>query len=95
MTGAFEGIKTDCKKDIFVDGLLGKRGLGMKVAEMAFKLDVDVSDYNAAIKQKLDNMPRYAMVTLTNRDIGAPINSKVLESCIYDILLSGLLQHRI
>lgn len=49
-----------------MDGLLGKGGLGMEVAEMVFKLDVDVPDYNAAIKEKLDNMPRYAMVTLTN-----------------------------
>lgn len=84
-TDAFEGIETEGKKVILVDDLLGKGGsimtakelvekLGMEFAESVFIFDVDTPDYNEAVKKTLGTSPRYAMVTLTATNIGAPIN---------------------
>ncbi len=84
-TDAFEGIETANKKVILVDDLLGKGGsimaakalvvkLGMDVAESVFIFDVDVPDYNEAVKRNLGDMSRYAMVTLTQSNMGSPVN---------------------
>lgn len=83
---AFEGIETSGKKVILVDDLLGKGGsimaakalvekLGMEVAESVFIFDVDVPDYNETVKENLGDMLRYAMVTLTADNMGAPVNA--------------------
>lgn len=83
-TDAFEGIEREGKKVILVDDLLGMGGsimaakelvekLGMEVAEAVFIFDVDVPVYNEAVKRNLRGLKRYAMVTLTETNIGAPI----------------------
>jgi adenine phosphoribosyltransferase len=83
---AFEGIETSGKKVILVDDLLGKGGsimaaktlvekLGMEVAESIFIFDVDIPDYIEAVKKNLGDTPRYAMVTLTTTNMGAPVNA--------------------
>jgi adenine phosphoribosyltransferase len=85
-TDAFEGIETAGKKVILVDDLLGKGGsimaakalvekLGTEVAESLFIFDVDVPDYNEAVKKNLGDMPRHAMVTLTADNMGVPVNT--------------------
>lgn len=83
-TDAFEGIETAGKKVILVDDLLGMGGsimaakelveqLGMEVAEAVFIFDFDVPVYNAAVEKNLKGLQRYAMVTLTETNMGAPI----------------------
>jgi adenine phosphoribosyltransferase len=83
-TDAFEGIETAGKKVILVDDLLGMGGsimaakelveqLGMEVAEAVFIFDVDVPVYNATVEKNLKGLQRYAMVTLTETNMGAPI----------------------
>ncbi|PMD58179.1 PRTase-like protein [Hyaloscypha bicolor E] len=83
-TDAFEGIETAGKKVILVDDLLGMGGsimaakelveqLGMEVAEAVFIFDVDVPVYNVAVEKNLKGLQRYAMVTLTKTNMGAPI----------------------
>jgi adenine phosphoribosyltransferase len=83
-TDAFEGIETAGKKVILVDDLLGMGGsimaakelveqLGMEVAEAVFIFDVDVPMYNVAVEKNLKGLQRYAMVTLTKTNMGAPI----------------------
>lgn len=83
---AFEGIEIAGKKVLLVDDLLGKGGsimaakalvekLGTQVAESLFIFDVDAPEYNEAVKEKLGNMPRYAMVTLTADNMGFPVNA--------------------
>jgi adenine phosphoribosyltransferase len=85
-TDAFEGIETAGRKVILVDDLLGKGGsimaakaliekLGMDVAESVFIFDVDVPDYNEAVRKNLGDTPRYAMVTLTATNMGTPVNT--------------------
>jgi adenine phosphoribosyltransferase len=81
---AFEGIETEGKKLLLVDDLLGMGGsimaakelvmkLGMEVAEAVFIFDVDAPEYSAALEKNLKGLKRYAMVTLTETNIGAPI----------------------
>ncbi|KAE8451964.1 hypothetical protein EG329_002128 [Mollisiaceae sp. DMI_Dod_QoI] len=82
---AFEGIETAGKKVILVDDLLGKGGsilaakglvekLGVSVAECVFIFDIGgVPDYEEAINKNLVNVKRYAMITLTTTNMGAPI----------------------
>jgi len=86
-TDAFEGVTEEggSKKIILVDDLLGKGGsimaakvlvekLGMEVAEAVFIFDVDIPDYNEAVKKNLGDLPRYAMVTLNANNLGSPVN---------------------
>jgi adenine phosphoribosyltransferase len=81
---AFEGIETEGKKVILMDDLLGMGGsimaakelverLGMEVAEAVFIFDIDVPAYNTAVEKNLGSLMRYAMVTLTDTNLGAPI----------------------
>jgi adenine phosphoribosyltransferase len=84
-TDAFEGIETEGKKVILVDDLLGMGGsimaakelvekkLGMEVAEAVFIFDVDVPAYNEEVERNTKGLKRYAMVTLTETNMGAPI----------------------
>jgi adenine phosphoribosyltransferase len=83
-TDAFEGIETEGKKVILVDDLLGMGGsimaakalvekLGMEVAEAVFIFDVNVPVYTDAVERNLKGLKRYAMLTLTETNIGAPI----------------------
>jgi adenine phosphoribosyltransferase len=82
---AFEGIETKGKKVILVDDLLGKGGsilaakdlvekLGAEIAEAVFIFDVDVPGYTEIVREKLGDLKRYAMVTLTVDNMGAPVN---------------------
>jgi adenine phosphoribosyltransferase len=84
-TDAFEGIETKGKRVLLVDDLLGMGGsiiaaktlvekLGMEVAECVFIFDVDVPIYNEAVKKNLGDVPRYAMVTLSEGNMGVPVN---------------------
>jgi adenine phosphoribosyltransferase len=77
-TDAFEGIVTEGKKVILVDDLLGHGGsifaakqliekLGMEVAECVFIFDIP--DYYETNQQKLGDLPRYAMVHLTEESL--------------------------
>jgi len=81
---AFEGIETDGKTVILVDDLLGMGGsivaakelvekLGMEVAEAVFIFDVNVPVYNEAVERNLKGLKRYAMITLTETNMGTPI----------------------
>jgi adenine phosphoribosyltransferase len=83
-TDAFEGVETEGKKVILVDDLLGMGGsimaakelvekLGMEVAEAVFIFVVDVPVYNEAVERNLKGLKTYAMVTLTETNMGAPI----------------------
>jgi adenine phosphoribosyltransferase len=82
---AFEGVETEGKKVILVDDLLEKGGsilaakelvekLGMEVAESVFIFDVDVPGYTEVVAQRMGDMKRYAMVTLTTSNMGEPVN---------------------
>lgn len=82
-TDAFEGIETKGKKVILTDDLLGMGGsimaakdlverAGMEVAEAVFIFDVDAPAYNEAVERTLGSLKRYAMVTLTETNMGAP-----------------------
>jgi len=84
-TDAFEGIETKGKRVLLVDDLLGMGGsivaaktlvekLGMEVAECVFIFDVDVPIYNEAVKKNLGDLPRYAMATLSESNMGVPVN---------------------
>ena len=84
-TDAFEGIETKGKRVLLVDDLLGMGGsvvaaktlvekLGMRVAECVFIFDVDVPIYNEAVKKNLGDLPRYAMATLSESNMGVPVN---------------------
>jgi adenine phosphoribosyltransferase len=77
-TDAFEGIETEGKKVILVDDLLGHGGsilaakqlvekLSMEVAECVFIFDIP--DYYETNQEKLGDMPRYAMVHLTEESL--------------------------
>jgi adenine phosphoribosyltransferase len=81
---SFEGIETEGKKVILVDDLLGMGGsimaaknlvekLGIEVPEAVFIFDVDVPVYNEAVEKNLKGLKRYAMVTLTETNMGPPI----------------------
>lgn len=85
-TDAFEGISTDGKKVILVDDLLGKGGsikaakelaerMGMEVAEAVFIFDIDIGDYREVNERMLGGLKRYAMITLTEENIGPIVNS--------------------
>lgn len=52
--------------------LVGK--LGVSVAEAIFIFDCDVPGYTEIVKGRLGDLKRYAMVTLTESNIGTPIN---------------------
>ncbi|TVY19386.1 Adenine phosphoribosyltransferase [Lachnellula arida] len=82
---AFEGVETHGKKVILVDDLLGKGGsilaakdlirkLGMDVAEAVFIFDVDMPGYAEAVREKVGELKRYAMVTLTVSNLSEPVN---------------------
>jgi adenine phosphoribosyltransferase len=84
-TDAFEGIETKEKRVLLVDDLLDNGGsiiavktliekLGMEVAECVFIFDVDVPDYNEAVKRNLGDIPWHATVTLGESDMGVPAN---------------------
>jgi adenine phosphoribosyltransferase len=77
-TDAFEGVATEGKKVILVDDLLGHGGsilaakqlvemLGMEVAECVFIFDIP--DYYTTNQEKLGDLPRYAMVHLTEESL--------------------------
>ena len=81
---AFEGIETEGKKVILMDDLLGMGGtamaakklleeLGQEIVEMCFIFDVSIPAYDEVVKKNLGEMKRYAMVTLTDTNMGAPI----------------------
>ncbi|KUJ21117.1 PRTase-like protein [Mollisia scopiformis] len=82
---AFEGIEKEGKQVLLVDDLLGMGGsvmaakglvekLGQSVAELVFIFDVDIPIYAEAVKKNLGDAKRYAMVTLTTTNMGAPIS---------------------
>jgi len=82
---AFEGVETEGKKVILVDDLLGKGGSilaakglveksGVEVAEAVFILDVDVPGYAEAVREKVGDLKRYAMVTLTVSNTSEAVN---------------------
>lgn len=84
-TDALEGIEMGEKKVILMDDLLGKGGsikaakelveeLGGEVAEVVCIFDVDVMDYKDRVGEKLGDLKRYAMCTLTVENIGTPVN---------------------
>ncbi|KAE9979578.1 hypothetical protein BLS_009676 [Venturia inaequalis] len=85
-TDAFEEIETGGKKVLLMDDLLGKGGsimaakglcekLNVKVAEAIFIFDCDgVPGYQQTVNKTLGGLKRYAMITLSTSNIGAPVN---------------------
>jgi adenine phosphoribosyltransferase len=84
-TDSFEGIDTAGKGIILVDDLLATGGsvkaakellekLGMEVLEAIFVFDIDVGNYNSEVEGKLGGLKRHAMITLTEKNIGTPVN---------------------
>jgi adenine phosphoribosyltransferase len=82
-TDAFEGVDCHGKHVLLLDDLLGKGGsiiaakslvnmLGMEVAEAYFVFDV--AFYLEENKKTLGNLPWYAMVHITEENIGPILN---------------------
>ena len=78
-TDAFEGIVTEGKKVILVDDLLGHGGSILAAKQLVEKLDMevaecvfifDIPDYYQTNQEKLGDLPRYAMIHLTEEAMG-------------------------